>query len=488
MHLFFITAELEPLNDESGIGHYVAQLGGSLSALGHRVTAVVPLQTPGIVDRFSFARRLSPLVVTLPQGDVSLYVFDSRLPNGIELRLLSHPELFENRPSCTDAPDEPLRHAVLARAALQLAADEAAQNGPLHIIQSFGLPGALAPVYASTMPQLQGTKTVLCLDSVENQGRCHKDWVEKLGLSWDDFTAERFEFYGDLNTLKAGLVTADLLIFPGIERGRQLSESAAGLEGVIRSRGKSVAGLLPGLDYARWNPATDAHLPVRFDAEQHTGKRSCKAHLQNQLGLPVRPDVPLIAIAPPFDGLGEPFAAILNRALRSEVQVVAPRGLQPSLSAAIEKSLDRWPRSFARPELDEAGWHQLLGGADILLLDAPSGWGAELLLSALRYGALPVVRHAGLAREIVVDLSGTLESGNGFVVHEQGEELPLELLAVLRRACATLRYGEPFEAALCRAMSLHCSWEHRAKSAEMLYAELLPTRKIGDDAETEEKL
>jgi len=481
MHLFFITAELEPLNEESGIGQYVTQLGGSLNALGHRVTAVVPLRTPQIVDRFSFARRLSPLVIKLPQGDVSLFVFDGKLPNGIELRLLSHPELFESRPSCTNDPDEPLRHAVLARAALQLAADEATQSGPIHIIQSFGLPGALAPVFASTMPQLQGSKTVFCLDSMDAQGRCHKDWIEKLGLSWDDFTADRFEFYGDLNVLKAGLVTADLLVFPGVDRGRQLAQSAAGLEGVIRSRGTSVAGLLPGLDYARWNPATDAHLPLRFDAELQSGKRSCKAHLQNQLGLPVRPDVPLIVIAPPFDSLGEAFAAILGRVLRAEVQIVAPRGLQPSLSAAIEKSLDRWPRSFARPELNEALLHQLLGGADILLLDAPSGWGAELLLAALRYGALPVVRHAGLAREVVVDLSGTLESGNGFVVHDQEGELPQELLAVLRRACATLRYGAPFEAALCRAMSLHCSWEHRAKSAEMLYAELLPTRKTTDE-------
>lgn len=490
MHLFFITSELEPINNETGLGQYVAQLGGALCTLGHRVTVVIPLRSPEIVDKLSFARRLSPVEVALPNDTVKLHIFDGRLPSGVELRLLSHADLFENRAALTSDPDEPLRQAVLARAALQLALEEQEKTEPIHIVQSFGLPAALTPLTMKMFPELEGAKSILTLDSVENQGRCGKEWVDKLGLSWDDFTAEGFEFYGDLNLLKAGLIWADLLLFPGLELAQNLQRSAGGLEGVIQKRAAqgSVAALLPGADYSRWNPATDVHLPVRFDAMQSQGKRSCKAHLQNRLELPIQPDVPLIALAPPLETLADQLAGALGRIARGEVQIVAPRGLKPSLSAAVEKASSRWPRTIARPELDEMGWHQLIAGADLCVLDPPSGTDASLLFAALRYGALPIVHNVGLARELVVDMSGDLESGNGFLIHEKEAQSSRETLAVLRRATAALHYGEPFERALCRTMNLDCSWEHRAKAAEQIYAELLPTSDApeNDDEEVSE--
>jgi starch synthase len=246
-------------------------------------------------------------------------------------------------------------------------------------------------------------------------------------------------------------------------------EGGHGLEGLAKARRSTLVALPPGLDYARWSPATDVRLPVHFDAEQREGKRACKARLQQLLDLPIQADAPVVALAPPLGDLADPLGRTLHRLLRGEIQVVAPRGLPPALDSAAEEARARYPRLVARPDLDEARWHLLLAGADLLILDAPRGFDADLLLAALRYGAVPVIRALGLGRDLVVDVTPTLDSGNGFVVQSAD---PQELVAVVRRAHAALLSGQPWRDTLGRVMSLSCSWEDTAQKLEQIYAEM----------------
>jgi len=476
MNLLLISGQLSPISGDDSMGRVVASYAAALGAAGHKVTACVPLCDPAAVDRWSLARRLSPIEVELPGRVVPVYIHDGRLPSGVEIKVLGNDELFLG--SAWDdgdmSGDAPLRHAVLARAALALAA---AEPEPPAIVHGVSLTGALAcHLAAKNAPE--GAKTVLSIEGVEDHGRCPKEWVERLGLGWEGFSPEGFEFYGDLSLLKAGLVAADRVLLPGYTAAADARSdgNGKGLEGVVTSRADAVTALLPGLDYATWNPATDAHLASRYDAELVTGKLSCKADLQNRLGLPVRGDLPLLAILPSLKDLAAPLAQVLDRLLRAEVQLVAPRGLARPLEASIDDAIGRWPDKVARVELDERAEHQLLAGADLALLDAPRDLEAHQLLSTLRYGALPIARREGLARDLLVDLTGTLESGNGFVV-STGE--PTELLSTLRRAIGAFgRCGgeeRPILAVTRRAMALRCSWEDVAGRLEQLYGELLQT-------------
>lgn len=471
MNLLFISAQLNPLCGETPLGHQVAHLGGALSALGHRVTAIAPLCVPEMVDRYSLARRLSPLVLSFPEEEVPVHIYNGKLPSGVEARLLGHESLFE------DPERLPLSAATLCRAALQLAAEEG--QGPWHILHAFGLSGALSPLLVKGVDPddgaLSGVKTVLTVEDLEQRGRCDSKWVDRLGLSWDDFTPDGFEFYGELDLLKAGLVSADHLVFSGHSNlGDFCAEGGGnGLEGLLRSRSHDSAALLPGLDFARWNPATDAVIPVRFDAVQRAGKISCKAHLQNKLGLPVRPEATIFGLIPPLLELAKPLSGVLERLLRAEVQLIAPDddSLDPALRELSAELKEKHPRQFARCPFDEEHQHLLLGGADFVVLDAPEDGAYEPLLAALRYGALPVTQAKGLARDLVVDLDGPLDSGNGLLIRDLDG---LEVLATLQRACAAIRSGEPFQSTLDRAMAVRCSWEDRARQLEQIYAELLP--------------
>lgn len=472
MNLLFVSSELSSINGDSGLGHLVAHLGGALCALGHKVVAVVPLRQKAVVDQLSFARRLSPISVDLPDNSVDLFVYDGRLPSGVDVKLLEQDELFTDRPAITEDDDEPLRHTVLARAALQLAEGEAKQLGGWHILHAFSLPGSLSAFLAPTYPSLAQTRRVFTIENLEQVGRYDRSWVERLGMSWDDFTPEGIEFYGDLSLMKAGMVSAERLLMSGPTAlsSACASRGGEGLEGVMCDRRSDTLSLPPGLDFARWNPTTDVNLSVHYDAEKRDGKVSCKAYLQNRLELPVRPGVPLIALAPPLNDLAQPLADVLEQVLRGDLQLVAPHGLAAPLADAVEQAIGRWPRRIAQLELTDSTWRHMLAGADVLMLDAPEGYEAKHLLAAQRYGALPMVRALGLARDLVVDLSNTLESGNGFLVYDDS---PREVLAVVRRACATLLNGQPMQDALGRIMSVNSSWEDRARMLEQAYGELM---------------
>ena len=156
--------------------------------------------------------------------------------------------------------------------------------------------------------------------------------------------------------------------------------------------------------------------------------------------------------------------------IRSRLVAVLSRPLE----AGIDEAISRWPERVARVEDDERAEHRLLAGADFVLLDAPRDLAGRKLLAALRYGALPVVRHLGLARDLVVDLTGTLESGNGFVVASTD---PSEVLSTVRRCLAAFgRSGadeRPLLGVVRRAMALRCSWEDVAGRLEQLYGEIL---------------
>src|SRR5690606_34308418 len=106
-----------------------------------------------------------------------------------------------------------------------------------------------------------------------------------LGLSWEDFTVGGAEFYGSVNLLKQGIISADTVttVSPTYAREIQTPEHGQRLDGVLRAKGK-VLGIVNGVDYGVWNPATDSHLAARFDAEDASNKARCRGALRKELG------------------------------------------------------------------------------------------------------------------------------------------------------------------------------------------------------------
>jgi starch synthase len=476
MDILLVTPEVAPYSRVGALGDMCGALPKALRSLGHRVTVLSPLYAHIDPAQRSLARRLMKVEVTLGGGrKLACELYDGRTSAGVELLFLGHEELFRRVPYVYAPPEayakDAERFAVLSLGALEILRK---REPRFDVIHAHGWPASLALLVASRDEALRSIPRVLTVHDIAHQGNFPRDTVETLGLPWELFNPEGLEFYGQVSFLKGGLIAADRIttVSPTYAREIQTAEGGHGFDGVLRLRADAITGILDGVDVSIWNPATDPHLPTRFDPFDLSGKARCKAALQRELGLPVRADVPLVAAPGPVSretGL-DLLAKAMPQALRNDVQVALQRTGEAELLEVFEELASRWPDRVALAPEGDATAHRLLGAADLVVAAARRDPTALLARAAQRYGALPVARRAGGVLDAVVDCDAALESGTGFLYDEA---TPQALLGALRRGLAAFALGEPMRAAARGAMRLDCSWERAARLYEGIYEELV---------------
>jgi len=479
MDIAFVTTELAPFVKVGGLADVSAALPKAVRALGHSVTTIVPrfpvLEAQGLL----LARRLTPVKFTLGDRSFEATVLDGRLASQVDLVVVDVPGLFDREgvygEGGKDYADNAVRFAVLSRVAAELARQRAVTGRPFDVVHCNDWPTALVPTYLRTLaletPALASTRTVLTIHNVVHQGIFPREELPAIGLTWDTFRIDGIEFYGSLNLLKQGIVTADIVttVSPTYAREIQTQEHGARLEEVLRGRGESLVGITNGVDYAVWNPATDPALAARYDAEDVPTKTRSKGALQKELGLPVAPETPLVAfIGRLTEQKGaDLLAPALPKLLRTtEAQlVIAGDGddaIALGVQTAVGKSGER--AAFVRAA-SEALVHRLFAAADIVLVPSRYEPCGLVQMYAQRYGALPVARATGGLIDTVVDCDAKLETGTGFLFAEATVD---DLLAGAQRALAA-RTLPRWPALVRRVMRLDRGWERPARRYEHLY-------------------
>ncbi|OJY23120.1 MAG: glycogen synthase [Myxococcales bacterium 68-20] len=486
MEILFVTTELAPYVKVGGLADVSAALPKTLKSLGHRVTIVMPRYAAFEDSGLLMARRLTPLKLTLGEQTHEVTVYDGRLSSQVELALVDAPGLFDRAgvygEKGEDYPDNALRFAVLSRAAAELARQRAGDGAPFDVVHANDWPTALVPKYMKDL----GVKTpsLLTIHNVAHQGIFPKDTLPTLGLSWEDFTVGGIEFYGSVNFLKQGIISADTVttVSPTYAREIQTAEHGYRLDGVLRAKGQTataggkqgakVLGIVNGVDYGVWNPATDSHIAARFDAEDASNKARCKGALRKELGFPIEPDVPIVAsVGRVVTQKGTDLVAdIVPRLVRgSDAQVViagtGDESLVAKLSAAVEKTHGR---AVYAGNASEALVHRIFAAADIVLVPSRFEPCGLVQLYAQRYGALPVARATGGLVDTIVDCDAKLETGTGFLFDDATADA---LYSAVQRALAAFtssRWG----ALRRRAMRLDRGWERAARQYEQAYKAL----------------
>ncbi len=478
MEITFVTTELSPFVKVGGLADVSTALPKALRTLGHAVTIVVPrfpeLEAQGLL----LARRLTPLRFTLGERTFESTVFDGRLASQVDLVVVDVPGLFDRAgvygERGEDYPDNALRFAAFSRAAAELVRQRAASGRPIDVVHCNDWPTALVPTYlralAAETPALASTRAVLTIHNVVHQGIFPKEALPSVGLGWDAFTVDGIEFYGKINLLKQGIVTADAVttVSPTYAREIQTAELGAKLDGVLSERGDALVGIANGVDYAVWNPATDAAIAARYDAEDVTNKARCKGALQKELGLPIDAQAPLVVSVGRLvaqKGI-DLVAAALPKLLRgTDAQVVIAGDGDATLVAAIEKAVAKSPgrAGFARAA-SEPLVHRIFGGADFVMVPSRYEPCGLVQLYGQRYGALPVARATGGLIDTVVDCDAKLETGTGFLFEAPTAE---GLLGAIERALAA-RTLPRWSALVRRVMKLDRGWERPARRYEQL--------------------
>src|SRR5690606_17561476 len=194
-------------------------------------------------------------------------------------------------------PDNHRRFAALAWAAAQLAGPAPAGGWRPDIVHGHDWQAGLMPAYLSLVPA-DRPGTVMTIHNIAYQGWFPAETFGELGLPAAAFAIEGVEFHGGVGFLKAGLHYADRLttVSRTYAEEIQTAEFGAGLDGLLRRRAADLTGIVNGVDYAVWNPATDPYLPAPYDADRLDAKAASKAALQQRLGLAQSPHAPVLAV------------------------------------------------------------------------------------------------------------------------------------------------------------------------------------------------
>ena len=475
MELLFLASEVAPFSKTGGLGDVLGALPAALAEAGDTVAVVSPRY--GFIDaaRSGFSRRDQAVRVW---GEATTVWWRTR--GRLTHYLVEHDRFFGSRRALYaehghEYGDNAQRFAYLCRAGLEVPAAFGHQPAVLHLNDwQTALAAWLLRHEHAADPALARTRTVFTIHNLAYQGSYAKELLPALGLPWELFRPDGVEFHDRLNLMKAGLAFADAIttVSPTYAREITTPEGGEGLDGILRARAGALTGILNGIDTAEWNPATDPHLRAHFDAHRLAGKAACKRALQEELGLPARPDVPLVALVGRLvDQKGiDLLLAALPELLRRELQVAVLGSGRLDWEEALRESARHHAHRLAvRIGFDEGLAHRIEAGADLFLMPSrfePCGLNQ---LYSLRYGTVPVVRRVGGLADTVEDFDGW-RHGTGFVFKDYDQRA---LVTAVRRALDLYRDRRAWHAMMRRGMALDHSWARSAGRYRELYRGLV---------------
>ena len=491
MKVLFVCAELYPYVKTGGLADVMAGLPAELKALGCDVRLLMP-GFPALMKAARTSKLLAPLQsASLPWGPAPQWpqaeLVHVKLSAKEPSAYLIKSAVMYNRPgnpylnaSGKDWEDNGVRFAALGWAAACLGQGLDPDWVP-DIIHGHDWHAGLAPAYVRAFAVAGHVvpATVFTLHNLAFQGLFDGKLFPALGLPADQFKVQGLEFFGQVSFMKAALNYADHLTTVSPHYACEILQApqGCGLEGVLRERSGHLSGILNGVDYQVWSPATDAFLSKPYDVEQMEGKAVAKKKLQLDFGLAPRAKSMVIGVV---SRLSEQKGLHL---LPDVVQAMVQRGGQLALlgqgDAALEQALVdaalKYPGQVAvRIGYDEATAHRVLAGADVIAVPSAFEPCGLTQLYGLRYGTLPLVRRVGGLADTVVDCSlENLDDGlaTGFVFDELS---PAGFVGALRRAFALYRRPSQWRAVQRRGMSLRFDWHTASQHYQAIYQSLRP--------------
>jgi starch synthase len=322
------------------------------------------------------------------------------------------------------------------------------------------------------------------------QGLFPPDTLPLLMLPWDLFTISKMEFFGHVNFLKGALIYSDFITTVSRKYSQEIqtTEFGFGLEGVLRARSSTVAGILNGVDYDEWSPETDKFIVARYSPENLSGKSNCKQDLlatfgmtQADLRLPVIGIVSRFAAQKGFDLISQ----IMERLAREEMIIVALGSGDKPYEEMFLRLSKQFPHKIAvKVAYDNAVAHKIEAGSDIFLMPSryePCGLNQ---IYSLKYGTVPVVRATGGLDDTIEHWDPRTGKGTGFKFTDYNGEA---LLLTIKEALRAFRDQNPWQQLMRNGMSKDFSWDASAKEYVRVYERARQVRGVSTGASNESR-
>lgn len=475
MQIVFASAECAPFVKTGGLGDVAGSLPAALVRAGAEVIVMVPKYAT-IKDEYkSQMEHFSDFYVSL--GWRNEYCGLEKLEHdGVTYMFIDNERYFAR-----DYPygffDDGERFAFFSKAIT-----ESLQHLPAgfecDILHCNDWQTALAPVFLREfyqgLPLYDRVKTVFSIHNVAFQGQFSDTVMEDiLGVAHIPAAASQLRCDAcSINYMLGALRYADAIttVSPTYANEIQTPEFGEGLDGVLRERSYALQGILNGIDVAGFDPATDKRIAANYTVEDRSGKAVCKAKLQEELGLEVRDDRPLMVMVTRLTrqkGMDLVMYA-LDRILSGGVQVAVLGTGDRDYEDGLRYFQDKYPGTMAaRIEFDPALSQRMYAAADMFLMPSKFEPCGLSQIIAMRYGTLPIVRETGGLKDTVIPYNEFTGEGTGFSFSNfNGDEMGE---AVFRAARLFWDNRDAWNQLVTQAMSQDFSWTRSAEKYLDLY-------------------
>ena len=475
MQIVFASAECAPFVKTGGLGDVAGSLPAALVRAGAEVIVMVPKYAT-IKDEYKAQmEHFSDFYVSL--GWRNEYCGLEKLEHdGVTYMFIDNERYFAR-----DYPygffDDGERFAFFSKAITE-SLQHLPEGFECDILHCNDWQTALAPVFLREfyqgLPLYDRVKTVFSIHNVAFQGQFSDTVMEDiLGVAHIPAAASQLRCDAcSINYMLGALRYADAIttVSPTYANEIQTPEFGEGLDGVLRERSYALQGILNGIDVAGFDPATDKRIAANYTVEDRSGKAVCKAKLQEELGLEVRDDRPLMVMVTRLTrqkGMDLVMYA-LDRILSGGVQVAVLGTGDRDYEDGLRYFQDKYPGTMAaRIEFDPALSQRMYAAADMFLMPSKFEPCGLSQIIAMRYGTLPIVRETGGLKDTVIPYNEFTGEGTGFsFTNFNGDEMGD---AVFRAARLFWDNRDAWNQLVTQAMSQDFSWTRSADKYLDLY-------------------
>ena len=487
VHVAFVATECVPFIKVGGLADVAGSLPRALESLGLAVDVIIPFEDgcaqsaptedlePLRVDFGNKTALASVRRTTLPDSNVRVLMIE----NG---RYFQRGGIYVDPSTLTEYPDQAERWLFFQQAALTLLARECPE---VDVIHSHEHQTALIPALLEHAYRPRGifrqASTALTIHNLGYQGAFPIGSVPGPELPGHlSHPGGSLEFYGQLNFMKCGILTADAVtvVSPTYANEIQTQEFGYGLDGVVAQRRPDLFGILNGIDETEWNPEDDTRIQARYSAPAPEDKQANRRHLVETFGLEDGtgrgPTLAMVSRIDHHKGF-DLVLSILDGLLRSDVRFVLVGMGDPAIASRLEAIAGAHPgKAGIRFAFDNTLAHKVMAGADIFLMPSRYEPCGLTQMYALRYGAVPVVRATGGLADTVQEYNPETREGTGFRFSSYDAN---DFLHAIERAIDA--WNSPDWPRIVRnGMERDFSWNSSAKRYLNVYDHALKKRRI----------
>ena len=465
MNILFVSSEVFPFAKTGGLADVAGALPDALTKNGHTSSIILPFYKCVKDAGFSpelFKKLKGFDLYFLKHNGVSVYFVEND-------KYYNRDELYGTPQG--DYQDNALRFGFFAKAVIA----SIPHIGDLDILHCNDWQSALIPLYIRLSHKkdaaLDKLKIIFTIHNMAYQGLFGREFMTRLNLPGKLFTPNGLEFWGRLNFMKAGIIYSDAIttVSKGYSREILTEEFGCGLDGLLRTREKDLHGIVNGVDYSVWNPATDKFIAKQYSGKNLEGKEECKKDVLKEFGIKYDKDRPLIgmitrlAVQKGIDIVADAMKEML--ALGADFVLL---GFGDEKYNGIFRDLAKEHEGHvgAKIDFDNALAHKVEAGSDIFLMPSryePCGLNQ---LYSFKYATVPVVRAVGGLDDTVENFEPAAKKGTGFKFKDANRE---SLLAAVKNAVTIFKDKTLWNALQQNCLFQDYSWSSSAKKYEELY-------------------